>query len=106
MIRRAKTPGSARTHCSTRVAFAIATVLLFAVTARSAGPPDYSAIDAIFTEYCLDCHGSTEPEGKLIMESHELLMKGGESGAVIVPGKSDESLLVKLVEGRVEKEGK
>src|SRR5438046_4234088 len=40
------------------------------------------------------------------MESHELLMKGGESGAVIVPGKSDESLLVKLVEGRVEKDGK
>src|SRR5256886_6187961 len=73
---------------------------------RSAEPPDYSAIDAIFTEYCLDCHGSTEPEGKLIMESHELLMKGGESGAVIVPGKSDESLLVKLVEGRVEKDGK
>jgi len=106
MIRRAKTPGSARTHCSTRVAFAIAAILLASPAAGSAEPPDYSAIDAIFTEYCLDCHGSTEPEGKLIMESHELLMKGGESGAVIVPGKSDESLLVKLVEGRVEKDGK
>ncbi|PYJ62597.1 MAG: hypothetical protein DME24_03150, partial [Verrucomicrobia bacterium] len=106
MIRRAKTPGSARTHCSTRVAFAIAAILLASPAAGSAEPPDYSAIDAIFTEYCLDCHGSTEPEGKLIMESHELLMKGGESGAVIVPGKSDESLLVKLVEGRVEKDGR
>src|SRR5213594_2759707 len=67
---------------------------------------DYSAVEAIFTEHCLDCHGSTEPEGKLIMESHELLMKGGESGAVIVPGKSEESLLVRMIEGRVEKDGK
>src|SRR5437667_308859 len=40
------------------------------------------------------------------MESFDLLMKGGESGAVIVPGKSDESLLVRLIEGRVEKDGK
>ena len=106
MIRRAKIPGSARTHPTTRVAFTVVTLLLSAVTIRSAEPTDYSAVDAIFTEYCLDCHGSTEPEAKLIMESHELLMKGGESGAVVVPGKSDESLLVKLIEGRVEKDGK
>src|SRR5205814_8076525 len=86
--------------------FAIATILLSTAAVRSAEPPDYSAVDAIVTEYCLECHGSTEPEGKLIMESHELLMKGGESGAVIVPGKSAESLLVKMIEGRFEKEGK
>jgi hypothetical protein len=40
------------------------------------------------------------------MESHELLLKGGESGAVILPGKSDESLLVRMIEGKVEKDGK
>jgi WD40 repeat protein len=34
------------------------------------------------------------------------LMKGGESGASVVPGKSDESLLVKMIEGKIEKEGK
>src|SRR5437870_1223699 len=67
---------------------------------------DYSALDAIFTEYCLDCHGAQDPEGKLVVESFETLMKGGESGAVIVPGKSEESLLVKMVEGRIEKDGK
>ena len=33
-------------------------------------------------------------------------MKGGENGAVIVPGNSAESLVVKMIEGRVEKEGK
>src|SRR5437762_5717749 len=67
---------------------------------------DYSGVEAIFTQHCLECHGSTEPEGKLILESHELLMKGGGSGAVIVLGKSEESLLVRMIEGRVEKDGK
>ncbi|HMC28293.1 MAG TPA: c-type cytochrome domain-containing protein, partial [Verrucomicrobiae bacterium] len=67
---------------------------------------DYSAVDAIFTEHCLECHGSQDPEAKLVMESFDLLMKGGESGAVIVPGKSEESLLVRLIEGRVERDGK
>src|SRR5881397_2069983 len=91
--------------------FIAASICLSALAARlNAADPapvhDYSAVEAIFTEHCLDCHGSTEPEGKLIMESHELLMKGGESGAVILPGKSQESLLVRMIEGRVEKEGR
>src|SRR6185369_1103253 len=76
------------------------------IAAEPSPPNDYSAVDAIFTEHCLECHGSQDPEAKLVMESFELLMKGGESGEVIVPGKSEESLLVRLLEGRVEKDGK
>src|SRR5438477_3821340 len=67
---------------------------------------DYSAVEAILTEHCLECHGSQDPEAKLVMESFDLLLKGGESGPVIVPGKSDESLLVRMIEGTVEKDGK
>src|SRR6266581_4220306 len=67
---------------------------------------DYSAVDAVFTEYCLDCHAAQDPEAKLVMESFDTLMMGGESGAVIVPGKSAESLLVKMIEGKIEREGK
>src|SRR5882724_7702495 len=75
--------------------------------AADLGPTnDYSVVEAIFTQHCLDCHGSIEPEAKLVIESHESLMKGGESGAAIFPGKSDESLLVRMIEGRVEKDGK
>ena len=74
--------------------------------AAPAATNDYAAVDAIFTEYCLDCHGAQEPEARLVLESFDLLMKGGESGAVIVPGKSDDSLLVKMIEGRAEKDGK
>src|SRR5262249_44972760 len=72
----------------------------------AAEPSDYAAVDALFTEHCLECHGSQEPEAKLVLESFDLLMKGGESGAVVVPGRSEESLLVRLIEGRVEKDGK
>src|SRR5688572_36236 len=71
----------------------------------AAATNDYSIIDAIFVERCVECHESQEPEGKLVLETYGALMKGGESGAVIVPGKSAESLLVKLIEG-VEKDGK
>ena len=74
--------------------------------AAESAAPNFAAVAALFEKHCLDCHSSPDPEGKLLLESHELLMKGGESGAAIVPGKSSESLLVKMIEGRFEKEGK
>ena len=72
----------------------------------SAAENNYAAVDAIFNEHCVDCHGSVEPEGKFVLEDFDSLMKGGEIGAAIVPGKSDESLLVKMIQGRFEKDGK
>jgi len=63
-------------------------------------------VDLLFIRHCLDCHATQDPEGKLVMESFDDLMKGGESGPVIVPGRSAESLLIKMIEGKIEKEGK
>src|SRR4029079_3365895 len=60
---------------------------------------EYAAVDAIFTSHCLDCHGAKDPEGELVLESYQTLLKGGEIGAAILPGKSEESLLVKMIEG-------
>src|SRR5262249_20151021 len=87
----------------------LAGTIIACSTAFSAAPvsaTDYFAIDAIFAKHCLDCHGSQDPEGKLVLESFETLLKGGESGSVINPGKSSDSLLVKMIEGRFEKDGK
>jgi sugar lactone lactonase YvrE len=67
---------------------------------------DYAAVDAIFTKHCLDCHASKDPEGELVLESFDSLMKGGELGPAVVRGKSAESLLVQMIEGRFEKENK
>ena len=87
-------------------AIAAALLAFLPVLSRGAATNDYSAVSAIFAEHCLDCHAAQEPEGKLVMETFEALMKGGESGAVLKPGRSAESLLVKVVEGTLQKDGK
>ena len=83
----------------------VKSLLLLFICAASAAP-DYSEVDSIFSKHCLDCHEAKEPEGKLVLESFDTLMKGGESGASIVRGKSAESLLVKMIDGGVERDGK
>ena len=37
---------------------------------------DYAAVETIFVKHCLDCHSAQDPEGKLVLESFESLMKG------------------------------
>jgi WD40 repeat protein len=82
-------------------------VLSFGVPALAAPAiPDYATVDSIFAKSCLDCHESKEPEAKLVLENYEGLMKGGETGVAIVPGKSRDSLLIKMLEGKVTKDGK
>jgi WD40 repeat protein len=43
---------------------------------------------------CISCHNKTTTKADLNMESPELMIKGGESGPSVVPGKSAESLVV------------
>lgn len=69
-------------------------------------PANYESVHAIFDKHCMDCHESKDPEANLVLEDFTSLMKGGESGASVVPGKGDESLLVKMIEGKIEKDGK
>ena len=45
---------------------------------------------------CYDCHTDDE-KGELRLDSREAMLKGGDSGPAIVPGKPDESLLIKAV---------
>src|ERR1044071_7402038 len=91
---------------------ALAMILLLAswsyddAAAVDAISTNFSPVAAIFEKHCLDCHGNQDPEGKLVLETYETLLKGGESGAAIVAGHSGESLLVKMIEGRIEKDGK
>lgn len=57
------------------------------------------AISPIFQERCAACHNHTVRQGGLSLESFESLMNGGKSGAVILAGKSQESRMVKMIEG-------
>ncbi|MEX0675949.1 MAG: PSD1 and planctomycete cytochrome C domain-containing protein [Pirellulales bacterium] len=54
-------------------------------------------VRSLLAEHCLKCHGGKETHGEFDMSTREGLLKGGELGAVVVVGKPEESLLVKLI---------
>ena len=56
----------------------------------------------IFQKECLGCHSSDLKMGGLVLESYRDLMKGGDHGLAIVSGHSDQSLLVRMLEGKAE----
>ncbi len=81
--------------------------VLFRGPSSSAEAPDFARhIAPLFQQHCLDCHAKQDPEGGLVLEDHASLLKGGDSGPAILPGKSSDSRLVKFLEGRSGKEGK
>lgn len=52
----------------------------------------------IFKKKCFACHSETQPKGGLDMTSRAAMLKGGHSGAALLPGKPDESLMIELIE--------
>jgi mono/diheme cytochrome c family protein len=48
---------------------------------------------------CIKCHARGRSKGGFHLDNRELLLKGGDSGAAILPGKSQESYLIELVSG-------
>src|SRR5947208_7545241 len=73
--------------------------------AKALPPPAARKIDfakeikPIFEASCIKCHGRGRTKGDLSIESRDTLLKGGESGRAIVPGKSEESRVIELVAG-------
>lgn len=60
-------------------------------------PVDFTQVQAILESKCLECHNPDKVKGKLLMNTAEALIKGGSSGPSLVPGKADESELIKRV---------
>ena len=70
--------------------------LAFAAT----NPPSFEAdIKPIMAAKCVQCHG-TVPQAKLDLRTQEAVLKGGMSGAIVVPGESGKSLLLTKVNTR------
>lgn len=80
-------------------------VLFLLAPLLQAAPPEFSTLFRLLDERCVECHAKDDYEGGLVLEDHASLMKGGESGASVIPGKSAESLLIKYLRGEVEKDG-
>ena len=50
-------------------------------------------IRPIFSLHCVGCHGANKQKSELRLDAKSFAMRGGDSGAIVVPGKSSESLL-------------
>src|SRR6266481_3860912 len=80
-----------------------------ALSAPPAKPPSREAVELfektvrpILVEKCQSCHGPTKQRGGLRLDSQAGLLKGGDSGAVVVPGQPDKSLLLRAVRHEAE----
>lgn len=51
----------------------------------------------LLVEHCQKCHGPKKQEAGLRLDSRQAILKGGDSGPAVVPGKPDESLLIGAV---------
>ena len=70
---------SSRAACGL-LAFALLLLAACAVIGADALPTnDYSAVDAVFSKHCLECHEAKDPEANLVLESFEDLMKAARA---------------------------
>lgn len=56
-------------------------------------------IKPILETSCIKCHGRGKSKGGFKLDNRDELLKGGDSGPAILPGKSLESYLIELVAG-------
>jgi cytochrome c553 len=76
-------------------------VLVLLATARgSTGADDEffeKQVRPILVERCQSCHSDQKPKGGLRLTSREMLLRGGDTGPAVLPGKPEESLLVQAI---------
>jgi cytochrome c553 len=51
----------------------------------------------VLVEHCQKCHGAEKQWSNFRLDSREAILRGGDFGPVIVPGKPDESRLIRAV---------
>ena len=54
-------------------------------------------IRPVLAENCYKCHGEAKQEENLRLDSRAAVLAGGDQGPAIVPGRPEESLLIKAV---------
>ena len=70
------------------------------ILASFAGAAELPKAAAILEENCLKCHNSSVRMSGLSLVTAADAAKGGVHGPAIVPGKPDESLLLRMISGR------
>jgi nitrate/TMAO reductase-like tetraheme cytochrome c subunit len=60
------------------------------------GQPTYEILQPLFVQECGACHGAKPTKG-LRLTDYDSLMTGSESGAILVPGSPEESLIIQVL---------
>ena len=92
------------------VGFAVVTTTLTAFPQDTGKPGEEglnyfeSHVRPIFATHCYECHSQKAKKLKasLYLDSKAGILRGGDSGAIIIPGKAEESLLIKAVRYQAE----
>ncbi|MDA2927622.1 hypothetical protein MYX78_10415 [Acidobacteria bacterium AH-259-G07] len=61
-----------------------------------------AAAAKLLARNCYSCHNNVDKKGGLNLQTYATLMKGGPHGAPLVPGDSDKSRMILMVEGFLE----
>ena len=56
-----------------------------------------TSVRPVLVEHCQKCHGEKKQWAGLRLDSRAAVLRGGDSGAAVQPGKPNESLLIKAV---------
>jgi mono/diheme cytochrome c family protein len=54
-------------------------------------------VRGVLAHHCYKCHASDKQKGKLRLDTKEGIFNGGESGAIVVPGKPEQSEILRRV---------
>ena len=76
-------------------------IALSATAAEQAAPPSAAQLEffekevrPVLADNCYKCHGPKKQKSGLRLDSRELILKGGELGPIVVPGKPEVSRLI------------
>jgi uncharacterized membrane protein len=56
-----------------------------------------SLVQPVLQRHCVSCHGPSAPRGGLILDTPEGILKGGDHGPVVTPGRALSSELVRRI---------
>jgi len=85
--------------------FSLVLLLWFTLVASAESPKEPPAVDfakdvwPILKDRCVQCHNAEKHKGGFELTSRERVLAGGDSGKVVIPGKSAQSRLIQLVAG-------
>ena len=86
---------------SQRLMLSLVWISMLATTGVWGQDIDYTRqIKPLLIQHCADCHGTDVQEGGFRVDTGGLVVRGGDRGLSVVSGKPEESLLMKVLEGK------